>query len=97
MNLRLFKRKKQIPTDILTIKTAELGATAKEAEDAVSLISTAVNRMKSASYKMQIHMEDIDAYCENLMTVREQLNKNHAHNEAVIANFSKLLCIEDTE
>ena len=91
----LFKRKSKAPSDILAIKTAQLSATAKEAEDAVSLVSTAVNRMKSASYKMKTHMNDIDTYCENLMAVREQLDKNYAHNEAVIANFSKLLCIED--
>jgi hypothetical protein len=95
MKVRLFKRKGNTPTDILTVKTAQLSATAKEAEDAVSLVSTALNRMKSASYKMKTHMDDIDTYCGNLMTVREQLDKNYAHNEAVIANFSKLLCVED--
>jgi hypothetical protein len=86
-----------MPTDILEVKTAQLSATAKEAEDAVSLVSTALNRMKSASYKMKTHMDDIDTYCGNLMAVREQLDKNYVHNEAVIANFSKLLCVEDDE
>jgi hypothetical protein len=90
----LFKRKK-ISTDILTIKTEQLDAVTKEAENAVSMVSTALNRMKLASQKMKDHMEDIDNYCASLMTVREQLSKNHAHNEAVIANFSKLLCEDD--
>lgn len=97
MRVNLFRRKKQVPTDILTVKTAQLNATAKEAEDAVSLVSTALNRMKSASYKMKSHMDDIDTYCGNLMAVREQLDKNYVHNEAVIANFSKLLCVEEDE
>ena len=93
----LFKRKSKTPADILEIKTAQLSATAKEAEDAVSLVSTALNRMKSASYKMKTHMDDIDAYCGNLMAIREQLDKNYVHNEAVITNFSKLLCVENDE
>ena len=90
----LFKRKK-ISTDILTIKTEQLNAVTKEAENAVSMVSTALNRMKLASQKMKDHMEDIDNYCASLMTVREQRDKNYAHNEAVIANFSKLLCEDD--
>lgn len=90
----LFNRKKA-PADILTIKTEQLDAVTKEAENAVSMVSTALSRMKLASQKMKDHMEDIDNYCSNLMTVREQLNKNYAHNEAVIVNFSKLLCEDD--
>lgn len=97
MKIRLFKRKNKIPADILTVKTVQLSATAKEAEDAVSLVSTALNRMKSASYKMKTHMDDIDKYCGDLMVVREQLDKNYVHNEAVITNFSKLLCVENDE
>jgi uncharacterized protein YigA (DUF484 family) len=89
-----FNRKKKASTDILTIKTEQLDAVTKEAENAVSMVSTAMNRMRLASQKMKNHMEDIDAYCSSLMAVREQLDKNYAHNEAVIANFSKLLCEE---
>lgn len=97
MKLRLFRRKNNMPTDILTVKTAQLNATAKEAEDAVSLVTTALNRIKSVNTRMKSHMEEIDTYCGNLMAVREQLDKNYIHNEAVISNFSKLLCIEDDE
>ena len=80
--------------DILVTKTKQLEVVTKEAEDAVSLVSTAMNRMKLASEKMKNYMDDIDSYCANLAKVREQLDKNHTHNEAIIANFSKLLCVE---
>jgi hypothetical protein len=92
--MNLFKKKKH-EVDILTIKTQQLAAVTQEAENAVSLVSTAMNRMKLASQKMKNHIEDIDTYCANLMNVREELDKNFTHNEAVIANFSKLLCIEE--
>lgn len=94
--MNLFKRNK-VPTDMLAIKTEQLDAVTKESENAVSMVSTAMNRMKLASQKMKDHMEDIDTYCSNLMAVREQLGKKYAHNEAVIANFSKLLCEEDSD
>lgn len=92
--MNLYKKKKR-EVDVLTIKTQQLAAVTQEAENAISLVSTAMNRMKLVSQTMKSHMEEIDTYCANLMNVREELDKNYAHNEAVIANFSKLLCMED--
>ena len=89
------KINKKKPIDILAVKTQQLESTAKEAEDAVSMVTMAMNRMKSASQKMKSHMDDIDTYCSNLMAIREKLDKNYTHNEAVISNFSKLLCVEE--
>ena len=92
--LRVFKKKKK-EIDVLTFKTQQLEEVTREVESAVSLVSSALNRMKFASQKMKSNMEDIDTYCANLMSVREELNKNYTHNEAVISNFSKLLCVEE--
>lgn len=81
--------------DILTLKTQEYAAAVKEAENAVSMVSTAMNRLKAANQKMESDMHDIEEYCANMMSIHAQMGKNHAHNEAVISNFSKLLCIEE--
>lgn len=93
----MLKKKTRTPIDILTLKTQQLESVTKEAANAVSLVSVALEQMKSASQKMKTHMEDIDAYCSSLQAVRGQLDQNYIHNEAVIANFSKLLCIESDE
>ena len=81
--------------DILYTMTRQYEAATKESEDAVSMVTTALNRLKAANQRAKSNMEGIEAYCANLMAVHSQLAKNHSHNEAVIANFSKLLCVEE--
>ena len=81
--------------DILTLKANEYAAAAKEAENAVSMVSNAINRLKAANQRMDSNMKDIREYCANMMAIHDQMGKDHAHNEAVISNFSKLLCIEE--
>jgi hypothetical protein len=86
---------KKNKTDILTLKTQEYASAAKEAENAVSMVSTAMNRLKAANQRMEINMKEIREYCAGMMTIHDQMSKDRAHNEAVISNFSKLLCIEE--
>ena len=81
--------------DILALKTQEYETATKEAENAVSMASTALNCLKAANQKMESNMKDIEEYCAKMMAVHAQMGKAHTHNEAVISNFSKLLCIEE--
>lgn len=81
--------------DILTLKAQEYATAAKEAENAVSMVTTAMNCLKAANHKMESNMKDIEEYCANMMAIHAQMDKDRAHNEAVISNFSKLLCVED--
>ena len=81
--------------DILTVKTREYEIAVKEAENAVTMVTTAMNSLKVANQKMEKNMNDIKEYCASMMAVHANLEKSHAHNEAVISNFSKLLCIEE--
>ena len=86
---------KKNKNDILTQKTHEYAVAVKEAENAVSMVSNAMNRLKMANQTMERNMRDIEEYCANMMAVHDQMGKDRAHNEAVISNFSKLLCIEE--
>ena len=81
--------------DILTLKTQAYEAAAKKAENAVSMVSTAMNSLKAANQEMESNMKDIEAYCASMMAIHAQMGKDRAHNEAVISNFSKLLCVEE--
>ena len=89
--------KKNKNLDVLALKTKEYEIAFKESEDAVTMVTSAMNRLKMANQKMKTNMEDIQAYCANMMSVHAQLEKKHAHNEAVITNFSKLLCVEEND
>ena len=86
---------KKNTTDYLALKTREYEIASQEAENAVSMVTMAMNGMKVANQKMKSNMEDIEAYCASMMAVHAQMEKSYAHNEAVISNFSKLLCVEE--
>jgi uncharacterized protein YigA (DUF484 family) len=86
---------KKNKNDILTLKTLEYESAAMEAENAVSMVSTAMNRLKAANQKMHNSMKDIEEHCAKMMAVHAQLGNSCSHNEAVITNFSKLLCVEE--
>lgn len=81
--------------DILTLKIKEYESASKDSENAVTMVTNAMNRLKMANQRMETNMEEIKAYCTEMMNVHSQLEKKHAHNEAVIFNFSKLLCVEE--
>ena len=81
--------------DILTLKTQAYEEAVKKAENAVSMVSTAMNSLKLANQEMESNMKDIEEYCANMMAIHAQMGKDRTHNEAVIANFSKLLCVEE--
>ena len=86
---------KKNKNDILTLKANEYAVAVKESENAVSMVSTAMNRLKAANQKMESNMKDIKEYCASMMAIHDQMSKDRAHNEAVISNFSKLLCVEE--
>ena len=86
---------KKNKNDILTLKAREYAAAAKEAENAVSMVSNAMNKLKEANTRMTIKMKDIEEHCASMMAIHAQMGKDRAHNEAVISNFSKLLCVEE--
>ena len=87
--------KKNNNHDILYTMTRQYEAATRESDDAVNMVTTALNRLKAANQKAKSNMEGIKEYCSNLMAVHAQLEKKYDHNEAVITNFSKLLCVEE--
>lgn len=84
----LFNKKQM---DVLTEKTERLESLTKKADNAVSIVNSTINGLKNTNAEIEQTTREIDEYCANLTTVRDQLNEKHRHNTAIIANFSKLL------
>lgn len=86
---------KKNKNDILAVMVREYETASQESEDAVTMVTSAMNRLKVANQKMRSNMDSIEAYCSNMMSVHDQLKKSCSHNESIIYNFSKLLCVEE--
>lgn len=89
--------KKSVPVshDILREKKQQVEALARQAEDAVEIVTRTMNRLDLINQQIDDHMAEIDAYAEDLAKTREEPIKQHKHNAAISANFSKLLCVEE--
>lgn len=88
----LFNKKQM---DVLTEKTERLESLTKKADSAVSIVKSTINGLKNTNAEIEQTTREIDEYCANLTAVRDQLNENYRHNTAVIANFSKLLDVDE--
>lgn len=92
------KKTTPVSHDILREKMQQVEALGRQAEDAVEIVTRAVNRLDLINQQIDDHMAEIDAYSEDLAKTRENLAKQRKYNAAISANFSKLLCVEaDTD
>lgn len=89
------KKNVLVSHDILRKKKQQVEALARQAEDAVEIVTRTMNRLDLINQQIDDHMAEIDAYAEDLAKTREELIKQHNHNAAISANFSKLLCVEE--
>lgn len=77
--------------DILAEKQEKLRQLTDDADSAVDLVTRTISGLEQINMEIDDAMDDIDRYTRQLNETREQLSKNHQHNTAIIANFSKLL------
>lgn len=71
--------KKNVPVshDILREKKQQVEALARQAEDAVEIVTRTMNRLDLINQQIDDHMAEIDAYAEDLAKTREELIKQH--------------------
>jgi uncharacterized protein YigA (DUF484 family) len=89
----MFKKKQK---DFIERQVSKLNALQNESNDAVDLVNRTITRLKHANQEALDTIASIDEYCANLQNVRDNLNKNCAHNMAIISNFSKLLDVDES-
>lgn len=83
-----------ISHDILTEKQNEVSRLARQANEAVDLVTRTINDLEGINQQIDSALSEIDAYAQNLAATRAAMSKQRSSNTAIIANFSKLLGVE---
>lgn len=78
-------------TDVLERKTKELNAYVTQFENAVSVVTNAVNNLFRINDGIAEKIQEIDDYQAELSKTRDGLDAARVKNEQVIKNFNALL------
>lgn len=91
--------KKSVPVshDILREKQQQVESLERQADDAVELVTRAINRLELINQQIDDAMTEIDTYAADLAKTRETMSKQRQSNAAIINNFTKLLVSDETE
>lgn len=83
--------------DILADKKVKLQELTAQAEAAVDIVTRTISGLELVNQEIDDTVAEIDKYSAELASTRQALSKNRTHNTALIANFSKLLEVPETE
>ena len=89
----MFGRKKT--TDVLAEKVSKLNELKTQADFAVGIVTSTISGLELINQELDDTISEIDTYVAQLNETRESMNKNRKYNTAIIANFSKLLEVEE--
>ncbi|MDD6837399.1 MAG: hypothetical protein PUF04_09665 [bacterium] len=78
-------------TDILQQKTKKLKELTEITDNALSVITGTISGLELINQEIDDTVAEIDAYNSQMLTVKDSLVKNRAHNAQIIRNFTKLL------
>ena len=87
------RQKKTI--DVLSEKISKLNTLKNEADIAVGVVTSTINNLELINQEYDDTIAEIDDYVAQLNATRDSMNKNRKYNTAIIANFSKLLEVEE--
>ena len=87
------RQKKTI--DVLSEKVSKLNSLKNEADIAVGVVTSTINNLELINQEYDDTIAEIDSYVAQLNATRDSMNKNRKYNTAIIANFSKLLGVEE--
>ena len=87
------RQKKTI--DVLSEKVSKLNSLKNEADIAVGVVTSTINNLELINQEYDDTIAEIDSYVAQLNATRESMNKNRKYNTAIIANFSKLIEVEE--
>lgn len=83
--------------DMLTAKQAKLEKLKSQADNAISLVTQTMKDLEYTNQEIDATVVEIDDYMTKLSATRDSLNKNRKHNAVIIANFAKLLDVNEED
>lgn len=86
-----------ISHDILMEKQNEVARLARQANEAVDLVTRTINDLEGINQQIDSALSEIDAHAQDLATTRAAMSKQRSNNTAIISNFAKLLDTSSTE
>ena len=90
----MFGRKKN-PIDVLAEKNSKLNELKTQADVAVGIVTSTISNLELINQEYDDTINEIETYVAQLNATRDSMNKNRKYNTAIIANFSKLLEVEE--
>lgn len=83
--------------DKLTEMQNKLTQLQSDANYAINIVVNTINSLEFTNQEIDETVVEIDDYISKLSTTRSCLDKNRKYNTAIIANFSKLLEVDEEE
>lgn len=83
--------------DKLTEMQTKLTQLQSDANHAIDIVVRTINSLEFTNQEIDDTVVEIDDYISKLSTTRSCLDKNRKYNTAIIANFSKLLEVNEEE
>lgn len=77
--------------DVLRQKQAKLQELTAVTESALSIVTNTISGLELINKEIEDQVSEITAYTNQMMDVKESLERNQVHNAKIIENFTKLL------
>lgn len=85
-----------ISHDILMEKQNEVARFARQANEAVDLVTRTISDLEGINQQIDGALSEIDTYAKELAATRAAMSKQRSNNTAIISNFAKLLDVGDS-
>lgn len=83
--------KKAQVQNILTEKETQLNSLVQQSTDAVSLITSTINRLETVNEQIHEKCEEINTYRAELDRIQCSMDQQLSHNEKIIGKFKSFL------
>lgn len=86
---------KKKPTDVLSEKVSKLNELKTQSDLSIGIVTSTISGLELINQEYDDTIAEIDSYVAQLNETRDSMSKNRRYNTAIIANFSKLLEVDE--